>query len=63
MYNGGYDDGYAVCNCFWGKEPAEFVKKAAKLLGKYKNKKAFYLSWWICEKGLVVCKSSIWLLF
>ncbi len=24
--NGGYDDGYRVCPCFWGREPGTFVQ-------------------------------------
>jgi tellurite methyltransferase len=24
--NGGYDDGYSQCDCFWGTEPGSFVK-------------------------------------
>jgi len=26
MANGGYDDGYSNCPCFWGKEPGSYVK-------------------------------------
>ena len=29
--NGGYDDGYTACPCFWGKKPGSLVE----LLGKY----------------------------
>lgn len=25
--SGGYDDGYSVCPCFWGKEPGSMVRK------------------------------------
>jgi ubiquinone/menaquinone biosynthesis C-methylase UbiE len=25
--SGGYDDGYAVCPCFWGREPGTFVAR------------------------------------
>lgn len=31
MTNGGYDDGYESCPCFWGSEPGSYVK----LLGHY----------------------------
>jgi hypothetical protein len=24
--NGGYDDGYRNCSCFWGVDPGSFVK-------------------------------------
>jgi tellurite methyltransferase len=28
--NGGYDDGYSACPCFWGTEPGSFVRLLAK---------------------------------
>jgi SAM-dependent methyltransferase len=31
--NGGYEDGYRSCACFWGAEPGRLVKQVAKLLG------------------------------
>ena len=31
MANGGYDDGYEVCDCFWGPNPAEMVQEACKM--------------------------------
>ncbi|MCK0149159.1 class I SAM-dependent methyltransferase [Marivita sp. S6314] len=27
IYDGGYDDGYRACPCFWGKEPSSLVMK------------------------------------
>jgi tellurite methyltransferase len=30
--NGGYDDGYSQCDCFWGTEPGSFVKLMASHL-------------------------------
>jgi len=30
--NGGYDDGYSACPCFWGTEPGSFVQLLAKRL-------------------------------
>lgn len=32
MKAGGYEKGYASCDYFWGKKPADFVVKAAELL-------------------------------
>ena len=32
--NGGYDEGYRACPCFWGTEPGSFVRLLAKHLGE-----------------------------
>jgi tellurite methyltransferase len=32
--NGGYNEGYAACPCFWGREPGTLIKR---LLGKYSD--------------------------
>jgi SAM-dependent methyltransferase len=31
MSDGGYDEGYGKCNCFWGTAPAEMVQNAAAM--------------------------------
>lgn len=31
MANGGYDDGYAVCPCFWGHEPGSLIAEIFKI--------------------------------
>ncbi len=31
--NGGYEDGYISCACFWGREPGRLVKQVARMLG------------------------------
>jgi tellurite methyltransferase len=33
MINGGYEEGYQQCSCFWGKEPGSLIKKLAELIG------------------------------
>jgi SAM-dependent methyltransferase len=33
MPDGGYDEGYRACSCFWGTRPGSFVLKAAKVYG------------------------------
>src|SRR5580704_2176847 len=37
--NGGYEDGYQKCECFWGKEPGKLVKLLASLLGNVQGLK------------------------
>lgn len=31
--NGGYDEGYQTCSCFWGQEPGSLVKRLVAKLG------------------------------
>ena len=31
MANGGYDDGYRACSCFWGRSPGSYVSELASL--------------------------------
>ena len=31
--DGGYDEGYESCGCFWGKEPGSYVRKLTELTG------------------------------
>ena len=33
--NGGYDDGYEICPCFWGKEPGSLVKKLSLYINDF----------------------------
>lgn len=33
--NGGYDDGYGACPCFWGKEPGTFVRLLQRQIGSF----------------------------
>lgn len=40
MSDGGYDEGYTVCPCFWGKKPAEFVVEGLRLLGTGDGRRA-----------------------
>jgi tellurite methyltransferase len=35
--NGGYDDGYKSCACFWGREPGRLVKQVASMLGDVRS--------------------------
>lgn len=30
---GGYDEGYAACSCFWGREPGRLVRRLVELAG------------------------------
>ena len=32
MADGGYDDGYGSCDCFWGNEPSSLILKLSSLL-------------------------------
>lgn len=59
--NGGYDDGYASCPCFWGRDPGSLVAHLARLvpsfegmrvldLGCGEGKNAAYLA----ERGAIV---------
>lgn len=34
---GGYDDGYRMCPCFWGKKPGSLVALLEKHLGKWQD--------------------------
>jgi tellurite methyltransferase len=34
MFDGGYDEGYTVCECFWGEQPSEMVKEAVEILNR-----------------------------
>lgn len=38
--NGGYDDGYKACPCFWGREPGSYVKLLTKYVPSMLNLKA-----------------------
>ncbi|WBQ03892.1 class I SAM-dependent methyltransferase [Kribbella sp. CA-293567] len=52
--DGGYDEGYAACPCFWGKDPATLVERAATLtdlssakvldIGCGEGKNSYYLA-------------------
>jgi cyclopropane fatty-acyl-phospholipid synthase-like methyltransferase len=33
--NGGYDDGYKSCSCFWGKQPGSLVKHLSQYIEDY----------------------------
>jgi tellurite methyltransferase len=33
MSDGGYDDGYTACDCFWGNEPGSYVRKMVEVFG------------------------------
>jgi 2-polyprenyl-3-methyl-5-hydroxy-6-metoxy-1,4-benzoquinol methylase len=35
--NGGYDDGYAACPCFWGTTPGSFVESLVRVAGNLTN--------------------------
>jgi tellurite methyltransferase len=35
--NGGYDDGYQRCPCFWGDEPGSLVKELCDLIGSVRG--------------------------
>jgi tellurite methyltransferase len=35
--NGGYDDGYRECPCFWGTEPGSLVKVLCNLIGSVRG--------------------------
>jgi tellurite methyltransferase len=35
--NGGYDDGYRECPCFWGREPGSFVTELCNLIGSVRG--------------------------
>lgn len=48
MANGGYDDGYSSCSCFWGIEPADLVIKASNLFDSKNKKNALDLG---CGEG------------
>ena len=37
MANGGYDDGYSNCPCFWGKEPGSYVKLLFDTIGSFEG--------------------------
>jgi ubiquinone/menaquinone biosynthesis C-methylase UbiE len=37
MKNGGYEDGYRHCSCFWGTEPGSLIKKLAESIGTFDN--------------------------
>jgi tellurite methyltransferase len=37
MTNGGYDDGYRNCPCFWGKEPGSYVKLLLERLKSFEG--------------------------
>jgi tellurite methyltransferase len=43
MPDGGYDEGYAVCPCFWGTEPAEMVRQAIAMHGASTSRRAIDL--------------------
>jgi ubiquinone/menaquinone biosynthesis C-methylase UbiE len=48
MSDGGYDQGYQKCACFWGKTPASMVSKAISMLGARSNVRAIDLG---CGEG------------
>jgi tellurite methyltransferase len=35
--DGGYDSGYAACECFWGREPGSLVQKLVERLGSVRG--------------------------
>jgi len=35
MHDGGYDDGYLSCPCFWGKNPGSLVRKLEEKIGNF----------------------------
>jgi len=37
VIDGGYDVGYRVCDCFWGKEPGRLVSNHIRNMGDLKN--------------------------
>jgi 2-polyprenyl-3-methyl-5-hydroxy-6-metoxy-1,4-benzoquinol methylase len=52
--NGGYDDGYEACSCFWGCEPGSLIKWMKLHNNIFNNKKALDIG---CGEG----KNSIYL--
>jgi len=34
IQDGGYNEGYSICECFWGREPASYIQKAVNLIGQ-----------------------------
>lgn len=48
MSDGGYDEGYSACPCFWGTLPAEMVVAAISALGNKPDRRALDLG---CGEG------------
>lgn len=46
--NGGYDDGYSACPCFWGREPGSHVKQLTDMLPNLSGLKVLDLG---CGEG------------